>query len=382
MTNVDKYQVLPDLPPEQFAALKQDIAQRGVVVPVIVDEFGAILEGHHRVRACRELGRNDYPVEVRAGMSETEKRIFARKMNVLRRQLTREQTRGLIEDQLRDTPDWSDRRIGKELGVDHKTVGAARSGLAATGEFPQLEKTVGRDGKARSVRKAPRRQNPTLDADDYDDVLDADEEGGYGAQVVGAGVPPETKAEARARRREEGDRKRDEKEWEGWGATPEQRAKMMHALDLITMGADPNGEKVTKLLREASVCTIETAGYNPLAGRSEEEGREWHLFMLLLARDGGEPQNVSAHVEWILQRPFQNVAEWLGEEGEKFRRRNGIRPVPDAFRQRWRDFLAEQQERTLDDIIAELIELERHRQAQGAGRSVKAKDYASRVEGK
>jgi hypothetical protein len=33
----DPYQVLPDLPPEQFAALKADIAERGVMVAVDVD---------------------------------------------------------------------------------------------------------------------------------------------------------------------------------------------------------------------------------------------------------------------------------------------------------------------------------------------------------
>jgi hypothetical protein len=31
----EKYQLLPALPPEQFEALKADIAERGVVVPTI-----------------------------------------------------------------------------------------------------------------------------------------------------------------------------------------------------------------------------------------------------------------------------------------------------------------------------------------------------------
>jgi len=62
----EKYQLLPELPPEQFEALKADIAERGVVVPVVMDEFGAILDGHNRARACRELGINDYPGAARA----------------------------------------------------------------------------------------------------------------------------------------------------------------------------------------------------------------------------------------------------------------------------------------------------------------------------
>src|SRR5262249_2770304 len=150
--NPEKYQLLPELDPDSFAALKADIAARGVIVPVLIDEFGIIIDGHNRARACRELGINDCPVEVRSGLSEADKRTLPRKLNVLRRHLSREQVRQLIGDQLRDTPEWADRRIGRELGVDHKTVGAVRAGLDSTGEIPQLEKTVGDDGKARPAQ--------------------------------------------------------------------------------------------------------------------------------------------------------------------------------------------------------------------------------------
>ena len=102
--NPEKYQLLPELDPESFAALKADIGERGVQIPVLVDEYGAILDGHNRARACRELGINDYPVEVRSGLSEPEKRSLARKLNVLRGHLTRDQVRQLIADQLRGHP--------------------------------------------------------------------------------------------------------------------------------------------------------------------------------------------------------------------------------------------------------------------------------------
>jgi hypothetical protein len=54
---------------------------------------------------------------------------------------------------------------------------------------------------------------------------------------------------------------------------------MQHAVDLIEMGTDPNGEKVQRLIRESSVCTISDRGYDPFAGRTEEEKREWLLFI-------------------------------------------------------------------------------------------------------
>jgi ParB-like chromosome segregation protein Spo0J len=357
--HADKYQVLPDLPPEQFEALKQDIAARGVVVPVIVDEYGQILEGHNRARACHELGINDYPVQVKAGLSEIEKRVFARKLNMLRRHLTREQVRELVRDQLKETPEWSDRRVAQELGVDHKTVGAARSGLAATGEIPQLEKLTGADGKQRPSR---RRGNPARQ-DNWDDEDDEDEDDQDAADVIPA---PETKAKAAARRGVERERKRCEKEWAEWGATPERRAKMEHALDLLGMGVDPNSEKVTKLIREASVQVIESVGYDPLAGRSEAEKLEWHLFMLFLSfdevagRGGGEPQEVASHVEWILQRPFQNLSEWLGEEGEKFRKAHRMCAISEQFKIDCVAFLTEQQHVwTLPKIINKLETLQK-----------------------
>jgi hypothetical protein len=51
--------------------------------------------------------------------------------------------------QLRETPERSDRQIAAALGVDHKTVGAVRTDMHATGEIPQLTHTEGADGKTR-----------------------------------------------------------------------------------------------------------------------------------------------------------------------------------------------------------------------------------------
>jgi ParB-like chromosome segregation protein Spo0J len=92
----EKYQVLPSMAPEQFEALKADIEERGVLTPIDVDEDGHILDGHLRYRACVELGLTDFPTIVRPGLSEEDRRMFARKSNMLRRHLSREQVRLLI----------------------------------------------------------------------------------------------------------------------------------------------------------------------------------------------------------------------------------------------------------------------------------------------
>ena len=68
-------------------------------------------------------------------------------MNLARRQLSRAQKRRLIEDELRETPTSSNRKIGELLGVTPKTVGSARARLVAGGEIPHVDTVTGSDGK-------------------------------------------------------------------------------------------------------------------------------------------------------------------------------------------------------------------------------------------
>lgn len=69
-----------------FEDLKADIAERGILVPVEVDENGAILDGHKRVRAWHELRAEgvplpDYARLVRADMTEEQKRDHRQVLN-------------------------------------------------------------------------------------------------------------------------------------------------------------------------------------------------------------------------------------------------------------------------------------------------------------
>ena len=143
------YQVMPDLTSDEYAELKNDIQLRGVMVPIEFDEKGNVLDGHHRLKACAELGIKDYPKVIRAGMTEEQKRTHARKLNMARRQLNREQKQALIREQLRETPEKSDRQIASGLGISHHTVNAQRQQLEETGQIAQLETTMGADGKER-----------------------------------------------------------------------------------------------------------------------------------------------------------------------------------------------------------------------------------------
>lgn len=150
------YQVMPALSQDEFKTLRDDIEARGVLIPVEYDEDGNILDGHHRVKACEELGITEWPRFVRKGLSEEEKRVHARQLNLARRHLNQSQKRDLIADQLKDTPEKSNRQIAASLGVDDKTVGAVRTDLVNGAEIPHHDTVIGRDGVKQPRRKPMR----------------------------------------------------------------------------------------------------------------------------------------------------------------------------------------------------------------------------------
>lgn len=144
-----KYQIMPELARAEYEELKSDIRLRGVMVPIEHDEHGNILDGHHRLKICEELGIQDYPTVIRAGMTESEKRFHARKLNMARRHLTQEQRREMIRDTLAETPEKSDRQIAEGLGVSNSTVSLARKELEDEGQLCESHTSIGADGKER-----------------------------------------------------------------------------------------------------------------------------------------------------------------------------------------------------------------------------------------
>jgi ParB-like chromosome segregation protein Spo0J len=157
----DKFQVMGALSKGEYEALKADIAENGVVVAVVEDAGGRVIDGHHRVRAWTELrdeGHDtpDYPRDVRSDLkTDAEKRELAWRLNMQRRHLNRAQKQDMIARKLKESPDWSDNRVAKLLGVSWVTVHMAREELEGTSQIERLERLVGSDGKARP-RNDPR----------------------------------------------------------------------------------------------------------------------------------------------------------------------------------------------------------------------------------
>jgi ParB-like chromosome segregation protein Spo0J len=153
------YQVMPALSDDDYAALKADIEARGVMVPVEYDEHGTVLDGHHRVKACHELGIEQWPRLVRRGLTDEGKRAHARALNLARRHLTQAQRRDLVAGQLRETPQLSDRQIAAMLGVSPSTVGPIRSDLEARGDVSRLDTRNDSKGRKQPATK-PKTEKP------------------------------------------------------------------------------------------------------------------------------------------------------------------------------------------------------------------------------
>jgi ParB-like chromosome segregation protein Spo0J len=122
----DRYQLLPRLSDDEYAALQDDIQQHGVLVPIVYDQHGNVLDGHHRLAIVRELGIETYPTEVREVADDDAARQIAWTLNLSRRHLTREQKRELIAAELDVRPGDSDRAIARRLRCSPSTVGSVR----------------------------------------------------------------------------------------------------------------------------------------------------------------------------------------------------------------------------------------------------------------
>ena len=55
-TKKEYLNIIPPLSEAGFALLKQSIKDKGLLIPIIVNKDGIVLDGNHRFRACKELG--------------------------------------------------------------------------------------------------------------------------------------------------------------------------------------------------------------------------------------------------------------------------------------------------------------------------------------
>jgi len=84
--NPEYEKLLPKLSNEEYQALKESIKTEGQHYAIVVNEDFEILDGHHRLKACQELGVEP-DVEVRKFDNKLKEKKFVLESNLLRRHL-------------------------------------------------------------------------------------------------------------------------------------------------------------------------------------------------------------------------------------------------------------------------------------------------------
>lgn len=154
MTAPSTRQLFSPLDAGTEAALRASIRRFGVLVPIVVDQHGKVIDGHHRQRLAAEL-HVKCPREIQRVDDESHAHALAVTLNTDRRHLTAEQRRDVVVHlDSKRTPDGqkqhSTRAIAHALGVDQKTVVNDLVGE----ERSSPERVVGRDGKSYPATKA------------------------------------------------------------------------------------------------------------------------------------------------------------------------------------------------------------------------------------
>lgn len=119
MTSSAVYQMMPALDAETEAALRASIEQWGVLVPVVVNQHGEIIDGHHRARIADELGRS-YRTEIREITDDIEAYRLGVELNMVRRGFSTKERRVMsvaLYEQGHTT-----RAIGEALGSSQSTI--------------------------------------------------------------------------------------------------------------------------------------------------------------------------------------------------------------------------------------------------------------------
>lgn len=126
----------------EYLAIKESIATYGSLQRVVVDEHGNVIAGRLRKRACAELKKN-CPTEVISGLTEDQKEQLTFELDFCRRHQSLNDKRRAAEFFLKADPRNTDRKIGRTIGLDHKTVGSIREGLVERGDIPHVQQRQG-----------------------------------------------------------------------------------------------------------------------------------------------------------------------------------------------------------------------------------------------
>jgi len=156
------YQLFPALDRATEDALRESINRWGVIVPIVVDQNGQVIDGHHRQRIAGELGA-DYSVQQIEVGSDDDARAIAATLNTDRRHMDIDQRRAIVAH-LREQG-HSLRAIAGAVGVDPKTVSKDLS-IVDPSTMPETIRTS--DGRTYPATR------PAREVESGDTVIDDD----------------------------------------------------------------------------------------------------------------------------------------------------------------------------------------------------------------
>jgi site-specific DNA-methyltransferase (adenine-specific) len=149
---VSGYQLFDALPSHIEDALRASIERFGVLVPVVRDQHGRIIDGHHRARIADEVGVK-YRIDMVTVSGEDEAAEIARTLNADRRHLDEEQRREIAAELRRQGHSY--RAIGGALGVSHMQAkrDVGKSSTVTDVPVEQPDRVLGLDGKSRPATR-------------------------------------------------------------------------------------------------------------------------------------------------------------------------------------------------------------------------------------
>lgn len=158
-----------DLPTvSRYAELNAD----GVVLPAVdiyEDQQGAyrVADGYHRIEAVLSCGGTEIEANVHKGSRDDAlwAALAANRTHGL--PMSRDDKRHAVEMALRAFSGKSNREIARQVGCGDQLVATVRQSLESNCVITQLDKTVGADGKARTVRRDTAAYLPVKSAESY-----------------------------------------------------------------------------------------------------------------------------------------------------------------------------------------------------------------------
>lgn len=164
LSSLSQYRLFKAKPSCEREFLRRSIQEKGVLVPVIIDENQAILDGHERYDLCSELGINDIPVEVVKDLTEEQKRDLILQLGSNHRSLTIPDRKELARNELiHRNGNITDKALGDLVGLSDKTVKGVREKLIDSSEIPNLSVRADKNGVPQPARKRRLPKAPSID---------------------------------------------------------------------------------------------------------------------------------------------------------------------------------------------------------------------------